>query len=338
MSSAPRTIEVRADDNDDGQRADVVLARHVADLSRRVARRLALAGGLRIEGRRAPPSTRIQSGHRLELGLPESANDDAGAVVVLAVTPDVVYVDKPAGLHTVALTPGQVDCLATGVGRLHPECATASPDRRECGALHRLDRDTSGVVAFARHREAWTRGRASFSTATASKRYLALCTVLGPGSAWPPPHPTDSLPDWITPVPDLAPESVGLAVFHQSGAEHRGLACRVRAPLGRGSVRGIVAVRLDGQRASTLIQPLSPPMAPQVLCEIDLETGHRHQARVHLAWLGMTIVGDPLYGSGSDPTRLMLHALSLDLRAAFADDPIVATTSHTDLFRPFLSS
>ncbi|MCA9687504.1 MAG: hypothetical protein KC457_35410, partial [Myxococcales bacterium] len=54
---------------DAGERADVVLGRHIAGLSRRQARNLARAGGLRVDGRKASPATRVEAGARLELDL-----------------------------------------------------------------------------------------------------------------------------------------------------------------------------------------------------------------------------------------------------------------------------
>lgn len=275
---------------DEGARADVVLGRRLPGVSRRVARELALAGRLQIDGVRAPPSRRVAAGERLSLqtSSPAAAHP---ALVVLALTPRICYVAKPAGVHTHRLRPDDPPALADWVAAERPECEAASIDPREAGALHRLDRETSGVVAFARARDVWLAGRAAFADARVRKRYVAL-TACPPGHLGPP-----------APGPWLRPEGDTLVIS---------------APLGRGDARSRVAVRPDGAPALTRLTPLSPP-GPRRAWSLDLVTGRRHQARVHLAWLGLPIVGDDLYG-GAPADRLYLHALRLDLSAAIADE------------------
>ncbi|WAS90433.1 RluA family pseudouridine synthase [Nannocystis punicea] len=285
-----------AESEDDGARADVVLGRRLVGLSRRVARELALAGRLTVDGRRAPPSHRVRAGERLELAAPA-----APAVVegpeLLAATDALVYVVKPAGLHTHRLRPDDPPALADRVAARFPECAAASLDVREGGAVHRLDRGTSGVVAFARTRDAFLAARDAFAASRVGKHYMAVTTCTF-DHVWPP--PPDS---WLAPVSASMVE--------------------VRAPLGPGFGRDRVAVRRTGQPARTRVEPHSPPGARR-LWSLELLTGRRHQARVHLAWLGLPILGDELYG-GDPADRLYLHALRLDLSAAIAgEEPITA--------------
>jgi 23S rRNA pseudouridine1911/1915/1917 synthase len=104
---------------------------------------------------------------------------------------------------------------------------------------------------------------------------------------------------------------------------------RVRAPIGHGPDRRTSMVRLDGRRAISLVAPRLV-VGRRALLEVAIETGARHQVRVHLAWLGLPIVGDPLYGfadplssEGAQRPRLALHAASLRLGAAFPNEPWV---------------
>lgn len=83
-----------------------------------------------------------------------------------------------------------------------------------------------------------------------------------------------------------------------------------------------VAVRPDGQPSLSVVEPPQPRGPGQARVALALHTGRRHQARVHLAWLGLSIVGDDLYG-GAAAGRLHLHALSLDLRAIDPDGQVV---------------
>lgn len=290
-----RVICVVATTDDAGERADVVLGRRAPTLSRRVARALAQAGHLTIDGVRAPPSLRVQPGARLELRPPPATHEPAPPLVVLAVTPRLVYVDKPSGLHTHRLRPSDPPALADLVAAAFPGCAAASDDPREGGAVHRLDRGTSGVVAFARDRDAYAAARAAFSAGAVVKHYLALVTC-PKDLVWPPPADP-----WRTPVAD---------------------ALEVRAPIGRGERPGRVAVTAGGLASLSVIARPQPRGDAQALVAVELRTGRRHQARVHLAWLGLPIVGDEVYG-GAPAGRLHLHALRLDLRALEPDLPAI---------------
>ncbi len=303
-----------AQDDDVGARADVVLGRRITGLSRRVAKGLALGGALRVDGRRAPPSHCVALGEQLQLMGEEPRTESIG-LRVLAVTADFVYVDKPAGVHTHRLRPGDEVTLADAVVTLHPECATASDDPREGGAIHRLDRGTTGVVAFARGADAWRRGRAAMAAKACRKIYAALAR-------------TQAAPTW--------PPRVGLDVTSPDGEKWwhvDGLPrprseslLRLELPLGRGPDRRTVAVRDDGRPTHCTFVPLAQSVAPgpdgrtRTLFAVALGRGYRHQIRVHLAWLGLPIEGDDRYdpsavSHGSSPPRLALHCASLDLSA-----------------------
>lgn len=291
------------DAEDEGERADVVLGRRVPGVSRRVARRMGLEGRLFVDGHRRPPSYRVRAGSSLELRV--AAPSTPPAPSILRVTPRLVYVDKPAGMHTHRLRPDDPPALADSVVHVHPECARASADPREGGALHRLDRETTGVVAFARDREVWEAGRAAFSSGTVHKTYEAICAA----RSWPP-----------SPAAALAPgSSDDLGAFD------------IRAPLGTGHGAGNAMVRPDGQPAHTEVRILAHATGPEqlaggvgphrVLCRFVLRTGRRHQARVHAAYAGLPIVGDTLYGGPPGEHGLMLHAAAIDFGLAWPGEP-----------------
>jgi len=289
-----RDIRLVVTIEDAGERADVVLGRRVPGLSRRVARSLALAGHLEVDGVTAAPAHRVRPGEQLALVIPaiEVANPP---LVILAVTPALVYVDKPSGLHTHRLRPTDPPALADLVAEAFPECTGASEDPREGGAVHRLDRGTSGVVAFARASEVHAAARAAFAAGLVRKRYLALVTC-PEDLVWPP-----LTSRWLVLDGDTL---------------------AVHAPLGPGDGPSRVAVRSDGQPSLSLVEHPQPRGPHHARVTLDLRTGRRHQARVHLSWLGLPIVGDDLYG-GAQAGRLHLHALSLDLRAVDPDGAVV---------------
>jgi 23S rRNA pseudouridine1911/1915/1917 synthase len=316
---------VVVDPDDAGQRADVVLARHVPELSRRVARALALAGKLRIDDRPAPPSARVALGQTLALALGPAHDEPPGEPRIVHVTDRFVYADKPTGWHTHRLRPDDPPTLADAIAREHPECAVASQELREGGAIHRLDRETTGLVVFARTPAAWADGRAAMTRAATVKLYVALGRAPAP-FGWPPAVADVRRATPPTDWPD--------AVERPPVVE----AWSITAPLGRGADRTRVSVRADGVAAHTIVMPIGvglteDPRAPARLAfVVRLHTGHRHQARVHLAHLGWPILGDARYdphADGEPPQEphaggpLMLHCARIDLSASCPGEPSV---------------
>lgn len=322
-----RRVSCVVTEEDADERADVVLGRRIPALSRRQARSLARAGKLRVDGRRQPPATRVRPGQRLELELGLGEDHEAPALDqldVLASTEDFIYVHKPAGVHTVALTPAQPGVLATAVAARFPDCAQASEDPREAGAVHRLDRPTSGVVAFARSREAWSRARAGFSEERVAKHYLAVCTPSAQPPPWPPLLPDGGLQGWLAAAEttDDFDDSRMRSVCDDAERHDQLEGVRIRAAIGPSGPKRS-AIRLDGRRARTVVFPLAQH-GPHWLVRLLLETGRRHQARVHLAWVDLPILGDPVYGPATtDGSAIHLHAFELDLSGIFPGEQAV---------------
>ena len=305
-------IEVVATDEDVGARADVVLARHTPGLSRRAAKQAGLAGRVLVDGRKSPPSTAVQAGMRLSI-LADDAGEDTAPVAleVLHVTESFIYVAKPPDVHTQRLRPYDPPTLADAVVEAHPECASSSTDPRECGAIHRLDYGTSGIVAFARSPEAWQRGRDALSNRRVLKVYLAA--VAAPMVTSPAPLVEAGS------VVRLARAGPDLGGLCKGGADAPGL--RLDIPL---SGRRRVHPSVTGRDAITEAWNVAPTReSAPALVALVLHTGHRHQARAHLAAIERPIHGDEPYGGAPGPT-LLLHAARLDLSAAIASERAVA--------------
>jgi 23S rRNA pseudouridine1911/1915/1917 synthase len=205
--------------------------------------------------------------------------------------PSLVVVDKPAGMHTAPLSPGERGTLLALVQEAFPEVA-ALPGLKplEPGLVHRLDRDTSGLVVIARTAAAFERLRSSFAAGGARKWYLAACAF-----------------------GDTSPLTERLRVESRF------------APYGRG--RKMVRPVLAGERSRKLLasagseQYLTEAVvvgrgAGRALLSVTILKGFRHQVRAHLACLGFPILGDPLYGAALPegvPKRMYLHAERIEL-------------------------
>lgn len=277
-------------------RVDAFIARSLPGISRTYAKALARGGKVRSTGRVLAPSDVVHPGDILEVEVPRPDLDDLPSLRVLREDADVVYVHKPAAVHTVRLRPDDPPTLADGVAARYPECRHASPDPREAGALHRLDLHTTGVVAFARSPEAWARGRAALGGAW--KLYLARATE--PAPSWPPPPSTDvALHDPPARWPEgrwPCPAEPGV---------------RVTAPLAASGPRGRrMMVDPGGQPAASRVWSVDPAHS---LFAVQLLTGRRHQVRVHMASLGLPLWGDSVYGPAPPGAAIALHAWAFQL-------------------------
>ncbi|MCX7401715.1 MAG: RluA family pseudouridine synthase [Planctomycetia bacterium] len=199
---------------------------------------------------------------------------DQVAIQILLIDDQIVVVDKPAGIPSVPARtpldpPSVIDALASDYGRLE--------------AVHRLDRDTSGVLILARTPSARAILGRAFESRDIYKRYLAVVT--------------GTLPS-VEGIIDLP------------------LADDLRPPRKRvDPILGRRAISRWRQLATSAPTSIAWAGRVQSLLELEPLTGRSHQLRVHLAWMGTPIVGDPLYcqrvlspALGPTAQRLGLHA------------------------------
>ena len=167
---------VTADDN--GLRLDLFLARELG-LSRGYVRRLLSRGRVRINGLDAVKGTLLRAGDVIDVeGFrhPDEgplANPDLD-LCVLEDQGGLLAIDKPAGRATQPLDFEETDTVLNAVLGRFPEVAGIGEGGLMSGVVHRLDRDTSGVLLFARSESAWQNARSAFEQRRVQKTYLAL--------------------------------------------------------------------------------------------------------------------------------------------------------------------
>jgi len=177
VSAGRRSLEVPADAA--GMRVDVWLA-GALELPRARVKELLERGAVRIGGRPPRKGDRTVAGARVEVTLtdedPRPVPQPELPLSVIHLDPQLVAVDKPAGVPSHPLQPGERGTVVNALVARHPECAEASADPREGGLVHRLDTLTSGALLAARTAEAWRALREAFSGRQVDKRYLAVVT------------------------------------------------------------------------------------------------------------------------------------------------------------------
>jgi 23S rRNA pseudouridine1911/1915/1917 synthase len=195
----------------------------------------------------------------------------------------VLVVDKPAGMATHGFSGRDHDTLANLLAAQRPDLLGIGKNRWEPGLVHRLDRETSGLLLVAKTQAAFDALRLQFRRRQVKKKYWAL--VWG-----------------IT----LAEGSVAYPIIHDSRDKRRMRAIVDKSPRSKGQKSWVALTRFrklgDGDGLSLL--------------EIEMETGVTHQIRVHLAAIGHPIVGDLLYGGEGRESfgleRHFLHAHGLE--------------------------
>jgi len=273
------------DDESAGQRLDNVLLRVLKGVPKTHIYRVIRSGEVRVNSGRAQADTRVAAGDRIRLPPMRVAERRADAVPqapprefpVLYEDEHLLAIDKPAG---VAVHGGSG--VSSGVIE---QLRRARPQARYLELVHRLDKETSGVLLLAKKRSALTALQDQFRARDTGKVYTAL--VFG---AWP-----ENLK-----VLDLALHKT----LDAAGERH---------------VRVVSPAHADGRRSITLVRVVRR-LADCTLVEVTLKTGRTHQIRVHLAHSGYPIVGDPKYGDFARNkafarehryTRMFLHARQL---------------------------
>jgi len=262
-----------------GTRLDVFLAK-IAELrlSRSQVQQLIRDGRVRVDGRPAKPSLRLAAGAEVEVILPPPAPPDlrpeAMPLNIVYEDEHLVVLDKPAGLvvHPAPGHPGGtlVNALLAHCGS---ELAGIGGVLRP-GIVHRLDKDTSGLMVVAKSEAAHRGLSAAIKARKVERAYLALA------------------------FGELKPD-----------------VSTVDAPIGRHPVqrKKMAVVERGGRPARTRLRVLER-FPGYTYLEATLETGRTHQIRVHLAFIGHPVVGDPVYGRRQGNlglNRQFLHAARL---------------------------
>lgn len=294
-------------------RLDKIVAAGCADLSRSAAQKLIAGGSIRVNGLSREAGDLVRPGDWIEVDVPDPVDDalrpEAIGLDVLYEDADVLVINKPAGMvvHPGAGVRGGT--VANAILSYAPEAADAGDDPQRPGIVHRLDKETSGVLLIARNDAALQALQAQFQTRTIEKTYLALCV----GDVMPPAGLIDK-PIGRDPGhrQRMAVVASGRSAQTEYSVTQRwkvadadGVAEAVLGTLGRVSTTG----------AERKAKPM--PMA-YALVRARPRTGRTHQLRVHLASLGYPIVGDETYGATRrDPLskklapRQLLHASEL---------------------------
>jgi 23S rRNA pseudouridine1911/1915/1917 synthase len=287
LVSAEQSREVAA--GEAGERLDRWLVLHFGGVGRRGASELIARGLVRVNGRVAVKSRRLQPGDVVSIANDPSAGvppDPELALDVRLERADLVVVNKPAGQATAPLHADERGSLAGALVARYPEMAAIGYRPREPGLVHRLDTETSGLVIAARERACFEHLVRALKAERLHKEYLAIVE-------------DQALPErgTIELALTMAAKGSGRVVVDPSG-------------------------NTDGVRRRSEFRTLER-RAGLALVSVTVGRAYRHQVRVHLAASGFPIVGDKLYGGRPAPELGGRHALHAS-HVAWAGDAQVA--------------
>jgi 23S rRNA pseudouridine1911/1915/1917 synthase len=288
-------------DSHHGKRLDLFIQHHEAYSSRSriqdlIRERLAL-----VNGKSEKPGYKVRSGDIVTLDLPERAVREVlpEPIPLNVVFEDdhMVVLNKPPGL-VVHPAPGNytgtlVNALLYHYGSLPSSGVPASDgegsERERAGIVHRLDKDTSGIMVVARTEQALKALSGQFKDRVVQKKYLAL---------------------------------VAGVIKKGSGTIEAAIGRHVKE-------RKKISVHTASPREAVTLYTVKERFRNATLVEVEIKTGRTHQIRVHLAHLGFPVLGDRVYGGvkvarlGELPIgRQMLHAESLSLLHPVTKTPL----------------
>jgi len=285
-----RTLTVSA--SEAGARLDVYLTRALAELSRTRLQALIEDQAVLVNDRPAKPSYRVRAGDRIEIELPPpptlELRPEPIPLTIVYEDEDLLVVEKPAGMvvHPGAGVSGGT--LANALCFYFQQLSVAGGTLRP-GIVHRLDRETSGLLVVAKNERAHEALSEQFSRREVQKFYRAL--VIGQ----------------VTPREGCIAAPIGRHPVH----------------------RTMMSVRPPGQgRDALTLYRVLETIGDFSLLDVKIKTGRTHQIRVHLHSLGHPVVGDAVYGRAlwtkvRDPVlrqamvqlgRHFLHAYRLGFR------------------------
>ncbi len=264
-----------------GERLDVWLTRVQPEHSRSRWQQLIREGGVRVNNLPRKPNHRLCLGDRVSWSVSAAPLEiplvpQEIPVPILYEDRDVIVLDKPPGL-VVHPAPGHTDGTLVNALLHHCHDLAGIGGERRPGVVHRLDRDTSGVMVVAKNEAAMVDLTRQFRARIVRKEYRALV--------------------WGIPEPPVGRIET---LIGRSPGNRKKMSARVES----------------GRRAVTHYERMES-YGKVSLLSLRIETGRTHQIRVHMAHIGHPVVGDPMYGRGrheelpAPPVRQMLHAVTL---------------------------
>jgi 23S rRNA pseudouridine1911/1915/1917 synthase len=256
--------ELTVSQDDEGERLDVFLASRVPEISRSASQRLIEEGCVTVADSSVKASYKVRAGDVIRYTIPPVKSSEVLSeeipLDIIYEDEDIIVVNKPKGM-VVHPAPGAPDGTLVNALLAHCRGLSSIGGVERPGIVHRLDKDTSGLMVVAKNDAAHRSLQKQIQARTAERKYLALV--------------------WGNPRFEKA---------------------EVDAPIGRHpsdrKKMAVIESPVYRSRAAVTDLRVLERFGPITLMEARLRTGRTHQVRVHSAYAGHPVVGDPVYSSG----------------------------------------
>ncbi len=286
-------------------RLDKVVASLFASISRSAAQRLIEQQRVQVNGAPRDASYRVNRGDAISVQMPDAEpalpQPEAIQLNVLYEDDDVIAINKPAGMVVHPAAGNRSGTLVNAMLAYSPTISDVGDDARP-GIVHRLDKETSGVLLVAKTDAAYRALQAQFKARTIKKTYVALCVGR------------------VEPDRGLINKPIAR---DPSNRQRMAVVSGGREALTEYAVQEVFKVtgnrlQVAGSQQPANLQPANLQPATYSFVRIYPQTGRTHQIRVHFASIGFPLVGDALYGATRNNAlsktltpRHMLHASEL---------------------------
>jgi 23S rRNA pseudouridine1911/1915/1917 synthase len=305
LKNMPKTIELLVPALDKEIRIDAWLASQITELSRSQIKKLIHNGSVLVDGKSFKGSKPARTGTKLQITIPDSKPTKLAPqnipLNIIYEDNDIIVINKPAGL-VVHPAPGHPD--NTLVNALIYHCPTLSIDGEiRPGIVHRLDKDTSGVMVIAKHDRAMKILANQFKKRTVYKEYIAIV------------HGTPA-----------SPEGTIKTLIARHHTERKRMTAHTQE--GREAITDYFLLKTFKNFS---------------LVKLILHTGRTHQIRVHMSYINHPIVGDTQYGHKTRrnmpcaASRQLLHSALLKIRHPGTNEFCTYQAALPDDMRNFLA-
>ena len=272
--------EIVVQDNEQNKRVDAYIAEAKTELSRTTIKRLLDTGDILVNGKKQKASYKPESGDIIQINMPEATETKLIAqdipVPIIYEDKDIIVVNKPKGMVVHPANGNPDGTLVNAILAMCKESLSGIGGEIRPGIVHRLDKDTSGLLIVAKNDLAHMNMSKQIQDRKVTKKYIALVRGIVPED-----EATIDMP-----IARSQKDRKKMAVTYKNSKE-----------------------------AKTHIKVLKRFYNSNVtLVEATLETGRTHQIRVHMAYVGHPLVGDEVYGKKDPRFKIegqMLHAKTL---------------------------
>lgn len=289
--------------NSDNVRLDAYIAQQKPDISRTMIQKLIEEGNILVNGTKKKLSYKVKIGDNISLNVPIPKEIDLKPekipLEIVYEDNDIIVVNKPKGLVVHPANGNPDGTLVNAIMEICKDSLSGIGGEIRPGIVHRLDKDTSGLLIVAKNDKAHIKMSEQIKNREVKKIYIAL--VKGNVNE------------------DEATINMPIGRSQKD--------------------RKKMAVRKEGKEAITHFKVLKRYGEKYTLLEIKIDTGRTHQIRVHMAEIGHPVVGDMVYSNGKNEFGIegqMLHAKSLDFKHPITGKQMHLEAELPDYFKEIL--